>query len=71
MWKIGFAFWASWQMLKWTAVAVAVLFVLYLWGGFNGAFVLAVLAAVLGLWGLKKTLGGYYEREQSERRYTR
>ena len=71
MWRIGFAFWASWQMVKWAVVGAAVLFVMYLWGGFNGAFVIAVIAVLLGLWGLKKTLGGYYEREQSERRCSR
>ena len=68
MWKIGFAFWASWQMLKWAGVGAAVLFVLYLWGGFNGAFILAVLGVVLGLYGLKRTLGNLYRRELTERR---
>lgn len=71
MWRIGFALWASWQIVKWAAVGAIVLWVLYLWGGFNGAFVLAVIAVVLGLWGLKKTLGGYYERESAERRWSR
>jgi hypothetical protein len=67
MWRIGFALWASWQIVKWAAVGAAVLFVLYLWGGFNGAFILAVIAVLLGLRGLKSTLVGYYEHESAER----
>lgn len=58
-------------MVKWAAVGAAGLFVLYLWGGFTGAFVLAALAVLLGLWGLKSTLGGYYAREEAERRCSR
>ncbi|GAA3657924.1 hypothetical protein GCM10022267_50070 [Lentzea roselyniae] len=71
MWRIGFAFWACWQIVKWAAVGAAVLVVLYLWGGFNGAFILAVLAVGLGLWGLKATLGSLYQREETDRRWSR
>lgn len=68
MWRFGFALWATWQMTKWALVGAAVLFVLYLWGGFNGAFVLASLAYLGGLAGLKVTLGNLYRREIAERR---
>ncbi|MGW6934668.1 hypothetical protein ACWGE0_31725 [Lentzea sp. NPDC054927] len=67
MWRIGFALWASWQIVKWAVAGAAVLFVLYLWGGFNGGFILAALGALLGLWGLKRTLGNLYRREAQER----
>lgn len=68
MWRIGFAFWAGWQVLKWGLVGALVLFLLYLWGGFNGALVLAGLGVAGGLLILRKTLGNLYRREVAERR---
>ena len=68
MWRFGFALWATWQMVRWAVVGAAVLVVLYLWGGFNGAFVLAVFGVGLGLFGLKRTLANLYRRELTERR---
>jgi hypothetical protein len=68
MWRFGFALWATWQMVRWAIVGAAVLVVLYLCGGFNGAFILAVLGVVFGLYGLKRTLTNLYRRELTERR---
>jgi len=68
MWRFGFALWATWQMVRWAVVGAAVLFVLYLWGGFNGAFILAAFGVGLGLFGLKRTLTNLYRREDAERR---
>ena len=68
MWRFGFVMWAGWQMVRWGAVCALVLWLVYLWQGFNGAFVLAVLAAIGGLAGLRVTLRSLYQRESAERR---
>lgn len=68
MWRFGFAVWAGWQLVRWGAVCALVLWLLYLWQGLNGVFVLGVAATVAGLAALRVTLRNLYRRESTERR---
>lgn len=60
--------WAGWQMVRWGAVCALVLWLIYLWQGLNGVFLLALLAAIGGLAGLRVTLRNLYRRELTDRR---
>lgn len=68
MWRFGFVMWAGWQMVRWGAVCALVLWLLYLWQGLNGVFLVGLLAAVVGLAGLRVTLRNLYRRESADRR---